>query len=452
MRRRQWLWLALPAALFATAWGFSRGHTATAAADQGNEPASIAIVAPGLPNEVSLSATTPRPSAATASMQAPTPGVDLVHMALNNKMYVAPAADKRVVRLTLDPQLQGRVTAIVARYHIPEVSVVMIDPDTGRVLAYVSSQETGEKRDLIVEAKAPSASVFKVVTATALVTDAKLTADTKQCYSGGEQHLTERDLQTNEARDKYCTTLAGAMGRSINTVFARLAMNNLKPEQLEKTAKAMGYGDALPFDVPLEASSLNVPKDSLNFARTAAGFWNTTLSPMHAAWMMSTVARGGEPIRPFIVAEVVDESGKSVYRADRGPLMERAMSEATAQALIPMLENTVTDGTSFKAFHDRKGTAFLPGIPVAGKTGTLTDAEKQRYYTWFAGFAPSNPMPNVKRVAVSVLVVNGATWKVKANVIAREALHAFYTQDAPKSDGPNSNAAAAKSKHGHAKH
>ena len=43
-----------------------------------------------------------------------------------------------------------------------------------------------------------------------------------------------------------------------------------------------------------------------------------------------------------------------------------------------MMERTVSDGTSFRAFHDRSGGTFLPGIGVAGKTGTLTEAEWER--------------------------------------------------------------------------
>ena len=56
-----------------------------------------------------------------------------------------------------------------------------------------------------------------------------------------------------------------------------------------------------------------------------------------------------------------------------------------------MMEHTVSEGTSWRAFHDPHGAAFLPGIEVAGKTGTLTDGEAHRYYTWFTGFAPAHP-------------------------------------------------------------
>jgi penicillin-binding protein A len=86
----------------------------------------------------------------------------------------------------------------------------------------------------------------------------------------------------------------------------------------------------------------------------------------------------------------------------------------------------VTEGTSFHAFHDAHGTPFLPNLSVAGKTGTLTDDHAHRFYTWFTGFAPSHPVQGVRPVAVAVLVVNGPAWRVKANVVAREVLQAYF--------------------------
>jgi penicillin-binding protein A len=222
------------------------------------------------------------------------------------------------------------------------------------------------------------------------------------------------------------------MGRSLNTVFARLANEKLKPNQLEDTAKGLGFGTALPFDVPVHASALKIPEDQLGFARTAAGFWNTTLSPIHAAWLSAAIARGGEPVRPTLVAEIADEDGKAIWTAPNGLSQKRVMKSETAHAVSTMMDSTVSDGTSYRAFHDGKGRAFLPGVAVAGKTGTLTDPQSQRFYTWFTGFAPSKPIDveagkdQPRQVAFGVLVVNDPQWSIKANVLAREVLRAYF--------------------------
>ncbi|HEX7602661.1 MAG TPA: penicillin-binding transpeptidase domain-containing protein, partial [Polyangiaceae bacterium] len=107
--------------------------------------------------------------------------------------------------------------------------------------------------------------------------------------------------------------------------------------------------------------------------------------------------------------------------------LRRAVPSATAAAVTTMMEHTVSEGTSFRAFHGPKGAAFLPaGLVVAGKTGTLNDPDGQHYYTWFTGFAPSHPKPGEKQIAIAVLVVNGPKWHVKANVVARGMLRAYF--------------------------
>jgi membrane peptidoglycan carboxypeptidase len=378
--------------------------------------------------------------AATAPPPPTLAGLDLDHIDVKDTGVTAPLPEKKTARLAVDPVLQRAAEEVMALHHLPEAAVVVVDVDSGKVLAYASHVEKGPKRDLVVEATAPAASVFKIVTGTSLVENANLGPDQKECYSGGEQRLVAQDLVSDPKRDKWCTTLGGAMGRSINTVFARLALANLKPAQLDETAKSLGFGAALPFDVPVQPSAAHFPEDELGFARTAAGFWNTTLSPLHAAWISAAIARAGEPVRPVLVTDVL-EDGKVRWTAPTGLAQKRVMKVETAHAITTMMETTVSDGTSYRAFHDAKGRAFLPAIAVAGKTGTLTDPQSQRFYTWFTGFAPSKPIAfppeatkdgqepaQPRRVAFGVLVVNDPKWTIKANVLAREVLRTYFAE------------------------
>jgi penicillin-binding protein A len=382
---------------------------------------------------VALPAVVERPALPPAPPRVPPlTGIDLTKIAVGDDGATAPAAEHRVARLTLDPELQRAADRILAAHHLPEAAVVLVEVATGKLLAYASHIEHGDKRDLCAEATAPSASVFKIVTGAALVEDAGLTPDTRQCYSGGEQKILPSDIEDDPHRDRWCTTLAGAMGHSTNAVFAKLALHDLKRESLEAMASRFGYGQELPFDVPVQASTLDLPTDPLGYARTAAGFWNSTLSPLQAAVLSATVARGGEAPRLSIVGEVVDDKGGLVYTAPEAPAVHRAMQRDTALALTKMMEVTVAEGTSYRAFHDAHGLSFLPGVAVAGKTGTLTSAQDQRFYTWFTGFAPSRPIEGllkVRQVAVSVLVVNKPQWHVKANVVARELLREYFARE-----------------------
>ncbi len=377
-------------------------------------------------------------SGAAAPAPASLAGLDITNISMADNVATAPLPSKRTARLTLDTNLQNAALGVLESHHIPEAAVVLMDVETGRVLVYANHVEEGSPRDLCAEATAPSASVFKIITGSALL-EAGVTPSHKECYSGGEQRIHTRDLVSDPKRDRWCTTLTGAMGRSINTIFARLALRHLKPKGLEGTARTLGYGAPLPFDLPVQPSGLKIPEDSLGFARTSAGFWNTTLSPIHAAWLSATIARGGEPVRPVLVSDVVSSSGKVEHTATMGVSQKRVLKPEVAKSLTEMLDDTVLEGTSYRAFHDGRGKAFLPGVSVAGKTGTLSNANAKRHYTWFTGFAPSHPymppqsadgaapMVNAPRqVAIAVLVVNKPTWQVKANVVAREVLRAYF--------------------------
>lgn len=417
MRRRVLVGLAGVAALGAVVWSMRSRPSATPAPEA--SPSADAL---------SLSHAEPTPRAPEPPEDATpgVPGLDLLHMALADD--VTAPAEGGTAHLTIDSTLQRESLGLMEARHLPEAAVVLMDVATGKLLVYASRVDKGPQRDLCVEATAPSASVFKIVTSAALVEDARLGPDTRQCYSGGEQRINAADLQDDPQRDRWCVTLAGALGRSINTVFARLARAHLTPAQLEGMATRFGYGDVgIAFDVPVQPGALHVPSEPLEFARTAAGFWNTTLSPLQAAEISAIVAREGQTVRPSITEQVVAPSGAIVWSASEGRSRHVIMRD-TATQLTTMMEHTVAEGTSYKAFHDGKRDAFLPGIVVAGKTGTLTEAETQRYYTWFTGFAPSHPDPNLPQVAVATLVVNGPAWQVKANVLARDVLRAYFAE------------------------
>ncbi|MGA2447252.1 MAG: penicillin-binding transpeptidase domain-containing protein [Polyangiaceae bacterium] len=351
--------------------------------------------------------------------------IDLTRLATDEQGVAVPVTGG-MARLTLDADLQNTAASLVAAAQAREAAVVLMDVATGRILAYASHVEDGPARDLCVEATAPSASLFKIVTAAALIEDAHLGPTTRQCYSGGARRVFSADLVDDPARDRWCATLAVAMGRSLNTVFARLAAQYLVPRQVDEMAHRFGYGRPLEFDVPVQASAVHVPKEPLEFARTAAGFWNSTLSPLEAAEMSAIVARGGETIRPRIVDSIVGPSNTILWTAPEEASAHRVLERETAEAVAEMMTHTVTEGTSRRAFHDAKGQPFLPGVTVAGKTGTLADAGARRYYTWFSGFAPATPSPGTAQVAIAALVINGPVWKIKANVLARDVLRAYF--------------------------
>ncbi|HVY46191.1 MAG TPA: penicillin-binding transpeptidase domain-containing protein [Minicystis sp.] len=364
----------------------------------------------------------------------PLTDVDLTRMDDRGNVVVAPAHGDRKAELTLDPKLQRAAMGFLRGGHVPEGAIVMTDVRTGRVLVWASHVEDGPVRDIAAEAVAPTASVFKIVTGTALV-EAGLGPSTRQCYSGGEHAIQAKDMVDDKRRDKWCATLTQAMGRSLNTVFARLAAKNLDREKLGAVAARFGWGQELPFDVKIAPSSLTFPDDDLGFARTAAGFWNSTLSPFQGNNMATIVANGGEMVRLYLVGSVKDAVGEIYRGPTQRQVIRRVMEPATAEAITTMMENTVESGTSYKSFHDRNGKPYLPDIRVAGKTGTLTKpATDGPFYTWFVGFAPSRK----PEVSIAVLAANHLKWRVKATNVAADMLRAYFAaKHAPGVHDPN---------------
>ena len=116
-------------------------------------------------------------------------------------------------------------------------------------------------------------------------------------------------------------------------------------------------------------------------------------TPLQMAMVSATVATGGIVMRPYVVARIVAPNGSVVYRAKPDPL-GRAIKPQTAKTLNEMMQLVVTGGT---------GTAAqIPGIKVAGKTGTAETGVLGRNTTWFVGFAPADK----PRVAFAVVLEN----------------------------------------------
>jgi cell division protein FtsI/penicillin-binding protein 2 len=371
-------------------------------------------------------ATPPRAERRAARPENLLAGFDPRRHELEGGVHVAALEGGRRAVLTLDAGLQAHLEGELERYDVPRAAVVAVDPSSGRVLAYVShASGEDDPGDLVRDASAPAASVFKVVTSAALL-DTGVRPSTRVCYGGGASRLVAADLRDDARRDTRCATLADAVGRSINAIIAKLADRHLEPSVLTRYASAFGFGHALPFDVPTEASAMDIPTDPLEFARTAAGFWHTHLSPLHGVLLAATVAHGGVMPRISMIDRIEDANGRVLSRhhaEDFRPVIPRA----TARSLTEMMELTVSRGTAHGAFFDQAGNAFLPGIAVAGKTGTLTAESPYRGYTWWVGFAPAER----PTIAVAALVVNSPRWRIKASYVAREALR-YYLVERPR--------------------
>jgi peptidoglycan glycosyltransferase len=220
-------------------------------------------------------------------------------------------------------------------------------------------------------------------------------------------------------------TLAQALTISCNVVFGEIGLR-LGGAKLADQAHAFGFapdassGD-VPFDIPFqegvfpEASYFSDRLPAV--ALSAIGQDNVAANPMQMALVASAIANGGSEMRPRLVSEIRDPSGQVVKSFDP-EVFGQPISSQTAIQLTQMMVSVVQSGT---------GTvAQIPGIEVAGKTGTAQHGEGLAPHAWFVSFAPAQ---NAK-IAVAVIVLDGgslgseATGGVVAAPIARAVMEA----------------------------
>lgn len=296
---------------------------------------------------------------------------------------------------------EANLTEFLKRSGASFGAFVAIEPSSGNLL--VASEYSGNPKFIkspIREARFPAASIFKIVTAAALLEQEKLSPETITCYHGGRSALHEAHLRSSPKLDRACQTLRSAFAHSTNAVFGKLAVKHLSPKVLLGFAERLGFNRKIVVGEFTTRSKVAKPSDFLDLARMAAGFTNSWLSPLHGAVLAAIIANGGH--WPAQVA--VDDSRGS-----------QVLQPSTAEALKSMMVLTVRGGTA------KKYLAALPG-QAAVKTGTLTSRDGSGLFnTWVVGFYPANE----PEIAFAAVVSSFGPGHIKAGHLARFALKTY---------------------------
>lgn len=353
----------------------------------------------------------------------PAAEVDPAAAEVDGDSLVQVLGDGTRLELTLDPMLQRAAQRSLAKYKVGYGVVVAVRPATGEILALAEHAELRpDLRHLALQAEGPAASIFKLVSSAALLEYGGLAPTDTICTHGGDKGISLAHLRPNSRLDTRCQTFGEALGASNNAAFGRWADLLLRPAQLQAMAERFLFNRRLPFLWGVAVSRAAIPTGSqLGLARASAGFEGTSLSPLHAALITAAIANGGEMMAPHLVRSA-SRDGEELYRAEPTPLT-RVVEAETAAKLLAMMVETTTTGTGQK-FFERRGKPRLPGISVAGKTGSLSahDTGVARFYSWFVAAAPAD----APEIAIASLIVNGEEWTVKGIVPARELLDSYF--------------------------
>jgi peptidoglycan glycosyltransferase len=246
----------------------------------------------------------------------------------------------------------------------------------------------------------PPGSTFKTVTA-ATALDGKVDI-TKQF-----PRLTELDLPltTNKLQNFGGERCGGSLEEgfieSCNTTYGQVGLD--LGERLAASVQRFGVNtDPPPSDLnPAVAKSIGPQPGSFErnqplFALAAIGQGPVSVTPLEMALVAESVATGGIMLEPHVAATIQDVDG-NVTRTIRPKQWRRSISPATAATMKQFMLQVVERGT---------GTAAqIPGIPVAGKTGTAETSPGENPHAWFIAFAPADQ----PRYAIAVLVEHGGT-------------------------------------------
>ena len=388
------------------------------ALDKKSEP----IPSPGSESTVAISP--------EATWSIPARSLDLDSAEEQDGKLVQTLNDGTTLTYTVDAALQKKAKDILRYYRVEYGAVVAMNPKTGEILAMAEHAEgRPELRGLSLQAEGPAASIFKLVSAAAFVEHGGLNAQSEICTHGGRRGINLKLLRDNPKRDTNCQTLAGAMGTSNNVAFGRWAVRNLEPSVLEETAERFLFNKRIPFVFGVAMSRASIPVSSeLGLAKTAAGFQGTTLSPLHAAILASAVANDGVAMVPRLV-ESAYKGDEELYRKTNQKLTTIMKSSTAAQLREMMLETTKKDGSAGRFFNKKKRKRWrprIPGLAVAGKTGSLSarNVGATQYYSWFVSTAPAEN----SEIAIAALVVNGEVWTVKGAAVAAQLLEFWNEQ------------------------
>ncbi len=331
---------------------------------------------------------------------------------------IAPLVGGGEAVLTLEPEAQDAAERVLERAN-PEVGAIVAMSMEGDILAYAGRRNIDPAREqdwqLPAQVWAPAASVFKVVTAGALVS-AGVEPSREVCFHGGGRSIESEHLQDHPL-DHRCEDLAFGVSHSGNAVMAKLAHRHLDATTLSDYAGRFGFYEAPDFAIEADAGRARIPEEPLEFARVAAGFWHTEISALGGATLAGVVASGGLKVAPRIVDRVVEPSGHIREVVPEEP--ERTLDPHVASHVGDMMVGTTVSGTARRAFSARQ---YLPGIRVAGKTGTLTRRDPSHIgYSWFVGFAPADD----PEVAIAVVLGNPPAWTLRGHTAARMVLQSL---------------------------
>lgn len=360
--------------------------------------------------------------------------------------------------LSIDLELQKQAEKVL-RTHLEKLglkkgSVVILEPDTGQVLALVSwpsydnnvfarGIKTGEYQEFLkdksnplfnraISGEFPAGSTIKPIFAAAALQEGVISENTSFLSTGGLS-ISKWFFPDWKSGGHGITNVRKAIADSVNTFFYYIGggyrdFEGLGLDRLVEYSRKFGLGSQTGIDMKNEADGL-VPTaewkeeikneawyigDTYHFA---IGQGDLLVTPLQVANFTNVFANRGKLMRPYLVTELRSDNNETVVQKIEPEIVRQDfIDDYNLEVVRQGMRQTVTQGSG-------RALNLLP-VKVAGKTGTAQWSSQKNNHAWFTGFAPyNNP-----ELTFTVLVEEGGEGSEVAVPIVRDIL-AWYFRD-----------------------
>ena len=302
------------------------------------------------------------------------------------------------VVLTIDSTVQQAAEDALQGY---KGSCVVLDPETGAVLALASSPAydpsdvesiLSDSSDTSLYNRATQAlytpgSTFKMVSLAAALEN-NVAKESTEYSAPGSMEIGDGEVHNFDKNDYGTLTLARATELSSNTVFAQMGVE-MGAKTLVSASEAFGFNKDLDFDLPLATSLMPVASEMTKWeigwaaAGQPVGQHASPAGPQATVMQMglvgAAIANEGAIMKPYLVEGIYDSNGTQSSAAIP-TRWASPISPDTASRVMKVLKGVVTDGTGT--------SAAVSGVSIAGKTGTA-ETGKAKDDSWFVGMGPT---------------------------------------------------------------
>ena len=314
------------------------------------------------------------------------------------------------VVLTLDKTIQfiteKELAKAVTENNAKSGIAIVMEVDTGKVLAmanyptfnpnaYAHSPSASLRNRAVSDSFEPG-STFKIFTIAAALDSGHIKASDVYNCENGDYRIADRIIHDDHPHSRL--SVSDIMKYSSNIGSAKIGFK-LGEEKLATYLRNFGFGGRTGIDLPGETSG-NVKRRWYGVDLAAISFGQgVSLSAIQLTTALSSIANGGNLMRPYVVDQILDDSGAVVQKFEP-QLVRRVVSEDTAKKISAMMETVTSEGGT--------GTqAALDGYRVAGKTGTAQKVDPvTRTYSAskrtgsFVGFVPADR----PKLAIAVII------------------------------------------------